>query len=52
MQHAEQVTKRAEQAEARIAVLEHEHNLLQGSLRLFLRSYLPLLWRHLSGQRP
>jgi SAM-dependent methyltransferase len=52
MQHAEQVTQRAEQAEARIAVLEREHNLLQGSLRLFLRSYLPLLWRHLSGQRP
>ncbi len=51
--------QRAEQAESRIAALEcnqellrHDHNLLQGSLRLFLRGYLPLLRRHLLGQRP
>ena len=33
-------------------LLQRKHNLLQGSLRLFLRGYLPLLRRHLLGQRP
>jgi hypothetical protein len=33
-------------------LLQHDRNLLQGSLRLFLRGYLPLLRRHLLGQRP
>ena len=32
--------------------LQHRHELLQGSLRSFLRCYLPRLRRHLFGQRP
>ena len=32
--------------------LQRDRNLLQGSLHLFLRGYLPLLRRHLLGQRP
>jgi hypothetical protein len=33
-------------------VLEEKYNVLQGSLRAFLRGYLPRLRRHLLGQRP
>jgi hypothetical protein len=32
--------------------LRHEHHMLQGSLRTFLRVYLPRLRQHLFGQRP
>ncbi len=58
-QHAKDATQRAEQSErARVTseqpgeALEREHQLLQGSLRIFLRGYLPRLRRHLLGQRP
>jgi glycosyltransferase involved in cell wall biosynthesis len=58
--------QRAEQAEVRLASLQHElgvlrgehdalwraHDVLQGSLRTFLRVYLPRLRRHILGQRP
>jgi hypothetical protein len=51
--------QRAEQAEAHLstlrgehALLQREHDLLQGSLRIFMRCYLPRLRRHLFGQRP
>ncbi len=33
-------------------LLLSQHALLRGSLRTFLRGYLPLLRRHLFGQRP
>ena len=60
------IKRRAEQAEERLASLTHglgmlrgeydalrcEHDLLQGSLRTFLRGYLPRLRRHALGQRP
>jgi septal ring factor EnvC (AmiA/AmiB activator) len=36
----------------RLRVLQGEHAVLQGSLRRFLRAYLPRLRRHLLGQRP
>ena len=36
----------------RLHVLQGEHAVLQGSLRRFLRAYLPRLRRHLLGQRP
>ena len=59
-QHAEQETRNAEQAlnsaraecEERSEALQRRHDLLQGSLRTFLRGYLPRLRRHLFGQRP
>jgi hypothetical protein len=51
--------QRAEQAEAHLnslrnehALLQREHDFLQGSLRTFMRFYLPRLRRHLFGQRP
>ena len=34
------------------AVLQNEHAVLQGSMRTFLRAYLPRLRQHLFGQRP
>jgi O-antigen biosynthesis protein len=59
MQRAEQATQRAErtdhariEAERREATLQRRYDLMQGSLRTFLRGYLPLLRRHLFGQRP
>jgi hypothetical protein len=39
-------------AEERSEELQRRHDLMQGSLRTFLRGYLPLLRRHLLGQRP
>jgi hypothetical protein len=52
-------TQRAEQAERtraewqeRSETLQREYELIQGSLRNFLRGYLPRLRRHLFGQRP
>ena len=33
-------------------LLQSQHDQLRGSLRTFLRGYLPLLRRHLFGQRP
>ncbi|HME22442.1 MAG TPA: methyltransferase domain-containing protein [Acetobacteraceae bacterium] len=58
-QQAEQAMRRAEQAERtrieleqRNETLQRRHDLVQGSLRTFLRGYLPLLRRHLFGQRP
>ena len=58
-QQAEQETRNAEQAvharvesEERNEALQRRHDLLQGSLRTFLRGYLPRLRRHLFGQRP
>jgi hypothetical protein len=51
--------QRAERTEARLGslqdelrVLQREHDVLRGSLRTFLRDYLPRLRRHLLGQRP
>ena len=51
-------TLRAERLEAdrvalqqRNAALQREHDIMQGSLRRFLRGYLPRLRRHLGGQR-
>ncbi|MEJ0017094.1 MAG: class I SAM-dependent methyltransferase [Acetobacteraceae bacterium] len=48
--------QRVESAEARCGALEREHDRLQGSLRVFLRGYVPRLRRHLlgrsAGQRP
>lgn len=59
MRHAEQETRNTEQAmraracaEERSEELQCRHDLMQGSLRTFLRGYLPLLRRHLLGQRP
>ena len=56
---AEQETRNAEQAlraraesEERNEALQRRHDQMQGSLRTFLRGYLPLLRRHLLGQRP
>jgi hypothetical protein len=51
-QEAEQERLRAQATEARLAALEQQHTLLRGSLRTFLRGYLPLLRSHLFGQRP
>jgi chemosensory pili system protein ChpA (sensor histidine kinase/response regulator) len=42
----------AERAEQALDDLRHEHHLLEGSFRTFLRGYLPRLRRHLLGQRP
>jgi SAM-dependent methyltransferase len=57
--HAERATLRAEQAEHARGeseqlnqTLQRRHDLLRGSARTFLRGYLPLLRRHLLGQRP
>ena len=51
--------RRAEQAEVRVMsmqaeydTLRRQHDLLKGSLRRFLRGYLPRVRRHLLGQRP
>ncbi len=56
--HAKEATRHAEQSEcARAEWEEHSkallrrHDLMQGSLRTFLRGYLPRLRRHLFGQR-
>ena len=58
-QLVERTTQRAEQAEhARVEceergeAVQRRHDLLAGSLRTFLRGYLPRLSRHLFGQRP
>ncbi len=51
-QRAHEATQRADLAEARIAILQRQHDVLRGSLRTFLRGYLPLLRRYLFGQRP
>jgi hypothetical protein len=47
------------ESEDRNEALRREHELvqrqlalLQGSLRIFMRGYLPRLRRHLRGQRP
>ena len=39
-------------SELRSEALQRRHDLLQGSLRTFLRGYLPLLRRHLFARRP
>jgi glycosyltransferase involved in cell wall biosynthesis len=44
--------QRADQTTAQLDRLQGEHHLLKASLRTFLRGYLPLLRRHLFGQRP
>ena len=44
--------QRAEQTATQLDTLQRRHDLMQGSLRTFLRCYLPLLRRHLFGQRP
>ena len=56
---AQQQTERAEQAEsARLAgeqryeALRRDYHIVQGSMRTFLRFYLPRLRRHFLGQRP
>ena len=46
------VTQRAERAERERAEAERRFASLQGSLRTFLRGYLPLLRAHVFGQRP
>ncbi|HLY88975.1 MAG TPA: methyltransferase domain-containing protein [Acetobacteraceae bacterium] len=46
------VTQRAEGAERERVEAEQRFALLRGSLRTFLRGYLPLLRAHLFGQRP
>jgi hypothetical protein len=46
------VTQRAERAERERVAAEQRFALLRGSLRTFLRGYLPLLRAHLFGQRP
>jgi SAM-dependent methyltransferase len=46
------VTQRAERAERERAEAEQRFATLQGSLRTFLRGYLPLLRAHVFGQRP
>lgn len=46
------VTQRAERAERERVEAEQRFALLRGSLRTFLRGYLPLLRAHLFGQRP
>jgi SAM-dependent methyltransferase len=58
-QCAEQARRRAEQADrARLEWEQHSEELqrrydvMQGSLRTFLRAYLPRLRHHLFGQRP
>ncbi len=51
-QRAEYAVQRAELSAARSARLEHEYNILRGSMRTFLRGYLPLLRTHIFGQRP
>jgi hypothetical protein len=43
---------RADDATERLKEWQDKHNVLRGSLRIFLRGYLPLLRRHLMGQRP
>lgn len=35
----------------RVEALQRQDHLMQGSLRTFLRGYLPRLRRHLFGQR-
>ena len=42
----------APMSEERNEALQRRHDQMQGSLRTFLRGYLPLLRRHLLGQRP
>jgi SAM-dependent methyltransferase len=56
---AQEVELRAEQAELRVGETEmcldtvrRDHAVLQGSMRTFLRAYLPRLRQHLFGQRP
>jgi hypothetical protein len=44
--------QREDRTTTQLDTLQGEHHLLKGSLRTFLRGYLPLLRRHLSGQRP
>lgn len=44
--------RRAEQDVMRLRTVQREHDLLQGSLRTFMRGYLPRLRRHLCGRRP
>jgi SAM-dependent methyltransferase len=48
---AEQAIQRAEHSERRGDDLQFQYDLLRGSLRTFLRGYLPLLRRHLFGPR-
>ncbi|HEY2619489.1 MAG TPA: hypothetical protein VGI78_19265 [Acetobacteraceae bacterium] len=44
--------ERADRITQQLVTLQSEHQLLKGSLRTFLRGYLPVLRRHLLGQRP
>jgi hypothetical protein len=44
--------QRTDRTTTQLATLQSEHDLLKGSLRTFLRGYLPSLRRHLLGQRP
>jgi SAM-dependent methyltransferase len=51
-QHVHQIKADRIALEHRNAVLERQHDELQGSFRMFMRGYLPRLRRHLLGQRP
>jgi hypothetical protein len=51
-QRAEQATAHLNTLRSEYSLLQREHDLLQGSLRTFMRFYLPRLRRHLFGQRP
>ena len=44
--------RRAEQEVTHLHTLQREHDLMQGSLRTFMRGYLPRLRRYLCGRRP
>ena len=47
-----QAEARGASAEMQVTTLQRDYELLQGSLRAFLRGYLPRLRHHLFGQRP
>ena len=51
MQRAEQSERMRIECEMRVEALQRQYDMLQGSLRTFLRGYLPRLRRHLFGQR-
>jgi hypothetical protein len=52
MQRLKELQQRLKELQQRLKELQQTHNILRGSLRTFLRGYLPLLRRHLLGQRP
>lgn len=52
MQRADQAARHAEHAKQELQALQYVHETLQGSLRTFLRGYLPLLCNHVLRQRP